>query len=136
MKIKTSKDEARTILKRYLKPGDTVYTVLRHVSKSGMFRVISPVVIRRGGDIRDFSRAACNLLDLKFNDRHEGVPLGGCGIDMGFELVYQMGRELYPKGVPCAGEKKCQSNDHGNGDRDYTPHLHHDGGYAFRQRWL
>ena len=136
MKIMSEKDEARKTLSHYLKPGDTIYTILRHVSRSGMFRVISPVVIRRGGDIRDFSMAACRLLDLKFNRRHEGVPLGGCGMDMGFELVYQMSRELWPKGFRCAGEKRCFSNDHTNGDRDYTPHAHKNGGYALRQRWL
>ena len=136
MKTLSSKDEARKILRQYIRPGDTVYTVLRHVSSSGMFRVISPVVIRRGGDIRDFSRAACNLLGERYNERHEGVPMGGCGMDMGFNLVYLMSTALYPKGFTCAGPRRCCSNDHSNGDRDYSKHLHRDGGYALRQRWL
>lgn len=38
-----TKDEARKRLKEVLKPGDTVYTILRHVSRSGMTRHISLV---------------------------------------------------------------------------------------------
>lgn len=136
MKVLSRKDEGRAILRRYLKPGDVVYTILRHVSSSGMFRAISPVVIRRGEDVRDFSGAACYLLGVKFDERYQGVPMSGCGMDMGFELVYRMGRELFPKGFRCAGPKRCGSNDHTNGDRNYKPHTHTNGGYALRQRWL
>ena len=37
------RDEAIANLREILKPGDTVYTILRHVSKSGMSRVIDAV---------------------------------------------------------------------------------------------
>ena len=36
------RDEARARLREILKPGDTVYTVLRHVSASGMSQVLYP----------------------------------------------------------------------------------------------
>ena len=42
------------------------------------------------------------------------------------------------KGQPpteCIGAG-CPSNDHINGDRNHTPHLHESGGYALRQRWI
>jgi len=42
---------------------------------------------------------------------------------------------LFSGGFTCPG-KDCPSNDHSNGDRDYTPHMHTDPGYALRQRWL
>lgn len=35
----------------------------------------------------------------------------------------------------CIGHG-CPSNDHCNGDRDYTPHHHNSGGYALKHRWL
>jgi hypothetical protein len=82
-------------------------------------------------------------------------------MDMGFHLVYTLSYALYPQGFGCVGER-CPSNDHSNGDRDYTPHgcydengaledrepgpgelrdgcrrhWHRDGGYALTQRWL
>lgn len=59
----------------------------------------------------------------------------GCGMDVGFSLVYNLGWVLFPNGFECVGER-CPSNDHSNGDRDYSPHHHSDGGYALRQRWL
>lgn len=36
------RDEARARLREILKPGYTVYTVLRHVSASGMSQVLYP----------------------------------------------------------------------------------------------
>ena len=82
-------------------------------------------------------------------------------MDMGFHLVYSLSYALWPDGFGCVGAG-CPSNDHSNGDRDYTPHgptdangdpedrdpgpgeardglvrhWHRDGGYALRQRWL
>lgn len=40
---------------------------------------------------------------------------------MGFHVVYGLARTLWPDGYGCIGEH-CPSNDHSNGDRDYTPH--------------
>jgi len=44
--------EAAEDLRRILKPGDTVWTVLRHVSRSGMRRRIDMVKIEDGGELR------------------------------------------------------------------------------------
>lgn len=65
-----------------------------------------------------------------------GLTVGGCGMDMGFHLVYNLSRVLFPSGFECIG-KGCPSNDHSNGDRNYEPHRHTgDGGYAIKHRWL
>ena len=68
---------------------------------------------------------------------NDGIKISGCGMDMGFEIVYQIGRALWPDGVPCIGEG-CHSNDHSNErERNYTVgRMHGDSGYALRQRWL
>ena len=42
-KKEKERDEARERLLEMLRPGDTVHTILRHVSRSGMSRSISPV---------------------------------------------------------------------------------------------
>jgi hypothetical protein len=46
---KAERDRCIEDLRTLLKPGDTVHTVLRHVSRSGMFRRISPVIIGSDG---------------------------------------------------------------------------------------
>ena len=129
-------------LKPQLVPGSTVYTKVDHVSRSGMSRVISCYVVD-GGEIRDISYFVSQALGWGQSDKHGGVKVGGCGMDMGFHLVYSFSRALYPKGFHCIGEGEswatnCPSPDHVNpGDRSYSPErFHTNSGYALRQRWL
>ncbi len=121
---------------RFLKPGDTVYTVLRHVSRSGMSRNISLIRMDETGPW-DITYAAAQIMGRRMAKNTEGMVCGGCGMDMGFDAVYSLARSLWPEGYPCIGED-CPANDHSNGDRDYTPGhaVHKDGGYALKQRWM
>lgn len=142
---KTEKAEALARLREWLKPGDTVYTILEHVSSSGMSRAIRFVIPKIGDDGQPYflhpNHAIGTVLGLRFHSsrgvRSDALHVTGCGMDMGFDCVYNLGRYLWPDGVPCSGEN-CQSNDHLNNrncKRDGT-HLHRDGGYALRQAWL
>lgn len=134
MKRQSAKDvereTARKELSAILKPGDTVYYVLRHVSRSGMQREIS--LFAEGMRCLDYHVA--RLLDMRRGKR-DGLVVTGCGMDMGFHLVYNLSRVLFHEAFTCIGDK-CPSNDHINGDRDYSPHQHSDGGYALRSRWI
>lgn len=48
------KQEALEHLRSIIKPGDTVYTILlRHVSRSGMIRVIDPLIV--------YNRTSCAM---------------------------------------------------------------------------
>ncbi len=130
--------EALDQLRELLKPGDTVRTILRHVSRSGMSRSISLVMVE-DGKVRDISWL-CARADLgKLDRKNDGVKVGGCGMDMGFHLVYTLSRMLFQGRFPCAG-KNCPSNDHNNPPypkrRKGTPRQHSDGGYALSHRWL
>lgn len=109
-------------LRAMLKPGDTVYTRLNHCSRSGMMRVIDLFVIR-DNEPRRITWSACQATGTAYNDRHEGMRMDGCGMDMGFAAVYHLGRVLWPVGTP---------EPHGtrNGEPD------RDGGYALKHRWL
>lgn len=157
--------EAIEQLRGWLKPGDTVYTVLDRVSASGMSRIIRVVLLKcEDGTPRDLhpNWAVGTTLGIPHGKRNgretEGLKIGGCGMDMGFHLVYELSSVLFRGGFGCIG-KGCPSNDHSNGDRDYTPHddgtpreasevgtdipgkrahrhFHQEGGYALRQRWL
>ena len=125
------RQEAIAELREMLPPGTTVYTILRHVSSSGMMRVIEPVIVVDGKVLR-ITWLVLKALERSSHKKYDGVVIGGCGSDMGFEIVYHLGSVLYPNGFDCAGSK-CQGNDHFN--RVETNH-HRDGGYALEHRWL
>jgi len=143
-KSEAERKEAIERLLRTVAPGDTVYTIARHVSRSGMQREISLVAIDRSviaqlgknvrvhedGVIANLGREALTTLDyfaaraLGYRiGKHGGIVVGGCGMDMGFHLVYNLGRTLWPNGT---------SKPHGrrNGQPDS------DGGYALKHGWL
>lgn len=127
--------EAISRLRELLKPGDTVHTILRSVSRSGMTRHISTVIQGADGP-NDITWLVKRALDYKMAD-DGGLKVTGAGMDMGFAVVYDLSRVLFRNGFACIGER-CHSNDHSNGDRDYTVGKMHtgDGGYALSQRWL
>ena len=125
--------EARERLLELLNPGDTVYTKMVHCSRSGMYRVIDLYVMRDNEPYRISYQAGIHLEG--YDRRHGGAKASGCGMDMGFHLVYSLSHVLFPKGYECIG-RGCPSNDHSNGDVDYSSHHHKNGGYALKQRWL
>ena len=116
--MKYSADEvrkAKTGLRKLLKRGDTVYTVLRHVSKSGMFRRISLYAIKRNQP-RWLDYPTAVLWGEKLRRDAEGVPVTGCGMDMGFHLVEGLSAMLFKK--------------RGADGKPYPD------GYALQQRWM
>jgi hypothetical protein len=140
---KAEQQDACAKLREWIKPGDTVYTILDHVSRSGMSREIRVLIpyTRDDGTI-DFlhpnylvSQALGWRQSSRGGGRRDGIVIGGCGMDMGFHLVFTLSRVLFRGAFECIGDK-CPANDHVNGDRDRTPHKHSDAGYALRQRWL
>ena len=127
------RQEAIGRLREWLKPGDTVYCVLRHVSRSGMQRSISFLGIEDGRHV-DYTYNVGKALDYRFDQNNDGLKVTGCGMDMGFHVVYNLGRALFPDGFDCIGEeRRCPSNDHSN--RENNAH-HKDGGYALLSRWI
>ena len=133
---KAEQTEAIERLREWLKPGDKVYCILRHVSSSGMSRTISLIVWLPDGSKRDLSWNVATALGWSFDEKRQGIRVSGCGMDMGFHVVYTLSSVLFrEEGFDCTGEG-CPSNDHSNGDRDRTPHRHSDPGYALRSEWL
>lgn len=67
-------------------------------------------------------------------------------MDMAFAVVTTLSHYLYPDGFECIGQSElqgirghgCPANDHMNGDRDYSPHMHSKGAgaYAIRHEWI
>lgn len=160
----TARDEAIAQLKEWIKPGDTVYTILDHVSSSGMSRAIRVLIPRikyaydtdgvdslsvvqgvaTGVEFWHPNYAVGEALGLKHWKKNgyekDALVVGGCGMDMGFHLVYELSHVLYGKGYPCLGKGKCPSNYHVNhrksqGGKERFDLLHTDG-YALRHQWL
>jgi hypothetical protein len=75
----------------------TIYTSLEHVSRSGMQRSIKLYVVVDG---RLYHISYCVAVVLGRSRKHnrDGVTIDGCGMDMGFDLVYSLGRALYKDG--------------------------------------
>lgn len=95
------REDAIKKLQDILGPGDKVYTILRHVSSSGMSRVISVVVIDESQGIRNLDFLIEKLGIYKrtpASSRHDGLKVGGTGMDMGFAVVYDLAMTLFKDG--------------------------------------
>jgi len=130
-----SKEEIiKELLTLLEKANYTVYTSVKRVSRSGMFRVIDCFVIIENNPIH-INWHIDQLGLFKRDKQEDGLRVSGCGSDMGFEIVYNLSSMLFRDNFICVGVG-CPSNDHVNGDKDYTPHKHSDAGYRLIQKWL
>ena len=109
--------EAYVFLRSVLPKGSTVYTILKHVSRSGMTRGIDCYALTvehasksQGPDAPD-KIIACPLwitvwvghaIDspqpLDYWRKSLGLKVGGCGMDMGFHVVSNLSYALYDDG--------------------------------------
>jgi len=89
------KTHAYELFYKWLKPGDTVYSVLRHVSQSGMQRRIDFYAI--GEDRRPlYLTGYMEAIGLgKRHAKKDGLIVNGCGMDMGCHLVMNLSRALF-----------------------------------------
>ncbi len=108
-------------LKKLIKPGSTVYTILRNVSRDGMSRQIDTVIVRKG-KIQNITQLVGDATYTRIG-KHGSLVVGGYGMDMGFAVTYDLGCFMWPKGTRKAHGRRNGSPDHG-------------GGYTFRQAWL
>jgi len=114
---------AKDYLLDYFNETREVYTVLRHTSRSGGMRVIDCFIILEDTPYC-ISHLVSKVLDLKLHKQHYGVVINGCGMDMGFHLIYSLSsvlfngynREALPKALKDFYDK--------------------DAGYILRQEWF
>ena len=111
---------ARKELRKFIKAKSTVYTVLNSVSSSGMSRDISAFVVQKGR-IRNIDSLVSDACAISMGKR--GLRMQGCGMDMGFALVYNLGNALWPNGTRKP-----------HGTRNGVPDS--EGGYALKHEWL
>lgn len=115
------KQEAAAELRKLLKPGCTVYGIVRHVSASGMSRRIDFYKIK-GNEPYFLTGMIGRVLDLKHSSQG-GLVVGGCGMDMIFHVVSSLGYALWPNGTKTPHGTR-------NGEPDTC------GGYALKSAQL
>lgn len=85
-------ENAKKSLLNILKKGDTVYTVLRHVSRSGMLRRIDLYTFQ---DSKKIYLTGYYAMMRGEKPPKDGYKVGGCGMDMGFHLVHGLSYRLF-----------------------------------------
>ena len=106
------KERIKEILKDQFPKGSTAYTFVAKVAPSGMSRHImvegsriteikkpdGTTLLSRNGEVLNMSWYIAKLLDWTYKDNTRSVFVGGCGMDMGFHLVYTLSSKLYGDG--------------------------------------
>lgn len=120
-------------LRKICPPGTTVYTVLRHVSRSGMMREISLYVIRKG-ELRSITWDAARALKNPINRGHSfwALRVSGAGMDMGFHVVNSLSYALH--GYKSKGDGAAP--DAQGIPFHKTRPGHYRAGYSLNQRWM
>lgn len=124
---KAAQAEAREDLRTWLKPGQTVYCVLRHRARSGLSTVIDLKVVDGSGELYSIGYSAAVAMGDRYDHGRGGIKVGArvmdMGLDLGFALVYNLGSVLWPKGT-----------DKPHGTRNGEPGR--SGGYALKSEWV
>jgi hypothetical protein len=97
----TTKQETASAIEqlRELFPaGSTAHTIIRHVSRSGMQRAISVLASTEDGGVQDVSWMVARAVGWRLHTHHDGVKVDGCGMDMGFHLIYTMSQVVHGDG--------------------------------------
>ena len=135
-------EQIKEELRELLPAGSKVYTQVVHVSRSGMSRHIDVFAIKDNTPIKinwQIEKLGLFKRGSSYNAKNaDSLRVGGCGMDMGFHVVYNLSSVLYRDGFKCSG-KNCPSNDHFNDPefkRRKGKQHKGDGGYALKQVWL
>lgn len=96
-KKEKEKIEAIEHLKKYINKGDTLYTSVQKVSTSGMYRHIKVIGIKENSPLF-FSWYVATATGYPYKEKTNAVGVGGCGMDMGFHLIYTLSQILYKDG--------------------------------------
>ena len=78
--------DAEIKLDQLLNRKHEIYSIIRHVSQSGMTRHISFFIIR-DNELWYIDNLISDYLDYKPNKNYSGLVVRGCGMDMAFSVV-------------------------------------------------
>lgn len=95
--LKLDRDYAvEKLLEHYLRPGSIVYTLRRRISSSGLSQDISLYVVNEN-KLENITYYAAHALGERLYDieGHRAIRQQGGGMDMGFNLVYNLSSVLF-----------------------------------------
>jgi len=108
------REHSRERLSAMLTPGDTVYTMIRSVSTSGMSRTMSLYIVK-DNRLVNITYYAAHALEWPLVEKNGSrvLRVAGAGMDMGFHAVYTLSHVLFAAAMPSS-----------------------DAGYALKQEWI
>lgn len=119
----SKRQDALNDLHGLLVPGSTIYAIARHTSQSGMSHWFDFYTIENNELLR-LTYQICMACEYKDDARHGyALKTSGCGMDMAFQVVYNLGQAMWPDGTP-------EPHSNRNGEPDHV------GGYALKLRHL
>lgn len=135
--------EAKRSLAAHLKPGTTVYTVLRHVSKSGMLRRLDVYTFEWDAELGAPRKLyltywVARLLGYRHDHRlgaPEGMHVQGCGMDMGYHVVNSLSYAMHGHRIHGRGYCGRDAEGNRNGVVDPSPQCFRVG-YSLNHEWI
>ena len=82
-------------------PGKTIYAKVNHVARSGMSRNMSLYIacVKDGQSyIQDITYLVASACGYRYNYEKDSIVVGGYGMDMCFEVVYNLSNALHSDG--------------------------------------
>ena len=110
---KQQQAEAMDYLKRNLAEGDTVFYIVKNVSNSGMYRHIDFYTFKvkdvfAEGEQRVqkvwLSGAISKVLGYPLKEKTNALGVSGCGMNMGFAVIYNLSETLFGNGYKLNDE--------------------------------
>lgn len=82
------------------KEGQEILSIVRSVSASGMSRLISFYYVEEDGELSSITWSIAQILGYKVQNYHgfNAIRVNGCGMDMCFKIVYDLGYQLKGNG--------------------------------------
>lgn len=123
---------------RKLPFGTKISCILRHVSNSGMMRVIDMTYVKDDMLCHVWIRDPKNFFGV-VNDQYRGYKVSGCGMDMGFHLVYSLGCYIWAGHIEQLKKQVLEATPKAD-----IKYIHEsligqsnpNGGYYFKQEWI
>lgn len=91
------RDSAISGLRKKLPQGTVIYTILRHVSTSGLSRWIDLYYVSDNLPLR-ITWSAAQATGSSYSRNHEAIKAEGAGMDMGHAVVYHLSQVLHGDG--------------------------------------
>ena len=84
-------------LKKEIKKGDTIFTILTKVNNIGTYRHIKPILFKNN-EPYFLGWQMSKALEYTYKEKTSSIGIGGGGMDMGFHLIYNLSSLLFNDG--------------------------------------